>query len=907
MAQRPPDPDGVRRTGEARDRQTARPDAAARGSGNLRNGSTTSDPLYVHITGAERDYYDGFRSPGAAQRPGSDPGQVSGAGFEALLSQQSAIAEEAKRAASDMKLAADAARQFGVAQTANLAAQARAQREERSRIDEVLARIEQTFQQVAQNAQGGRQRPGTAPPREQRPAGPSDPIGGQQRPDDAQDLTDLNGGQGPLGPMHGPARPPNHPRNRPGGPAPDRELGPVHGPDPAPEAPPESRYDLHLGRGRQTAHRVSRGQVQRRMRSSVGRAMHENWGLGHSQSPTIHPVLDEQGNTTHYNRHHPDGTVEQIETSDPALPGMLRGRAVQGAVSDVAGTLGAEGVGAAARVGIDAIPYVGEVAMAAQVASGVADFVAEQRKSNAQYQSIYGGTNIEGMGQRIQAYGYGLGQTFSGGRTQGDASQMFQGVSQLGFSGEERSNMLDMDQALYKKIGISTSQSLQAITIAAQHSNSSLAGVAQALTSVTSSARATGQSADTLRQQFLNVFQTTSAAGLGPNAATAAAAYTNADVGANRSLGGVNYSGAMSDTYTRMAAAANNMTPGALQSSDAFKGTSLRNQFTDQGVARAGQNLASPEVVNAYNKAVAAKGGASKVAASQGAQLDVASQVLAAGFDSTMYQQQVLAQTGVDIGTDPLANAQYYVDHQSGNTYTGQQKKIDDTHKDKTLTDNDKASFWSGDTSTDEHNVPIPMIMRGNVSKFVAQNYGLNLFSGGVRAKNADLDSYDAWQQTSNQSNPVMESLINQYGHDSSTGVKIQTKDGDKVVPMSEAIKYAPDQLAKGTASLVGGSNDGQSVQTALGFSDSTYKGPDTTGQAGPADGVSTDQWKKDNPTDQSTAQAANGSTNVQITMSDDLKRWFGTNVNGTPTNPSTEAGAAAAVPPAQTTPGGGN
>ena len=196
------------------------------------------------------------------------------------------------------------------------------------------------------------------------------------------------------------------------------------------------------------------------------------------------------------------------------------------------GKIGA--IGEAGLAGTEALEAasgpVGWVALAGTVAYQGANFIAgkvtDQRAQNAAYQDIYGGTNMAGMGQRFLQAGYSMGQLFSGGMTPGMSAQAFKGVSAMGYQGTARQQRLDFVSSNYKSMGMSVDESMQLIQSASQNLTTSLGDLHKQLQQVTKTAQETGQSAQIMRQSFVQNFGVTSGAGAGLGAGALATGIT---------------------------------------------------------------------------------------------------------------------------------------------------------------------------------------------------------------------------------------------------------------------------------------------------------------------------------------------------------------------------------------------
>lgn len=872
------DPDRYRRIEEARTSNMHSsagrdPDGQEPGPGGPRQ-----PPMRVHIVGADHPYYEGFSSQ---------------------LSDQRAVVQAAKGITDELRTAATMAAQFRIASSEAQAKQLEAIREVTRVQQEHLTNL---MRQVRQGDTGsGRRRgKGGAAPREEepnRPAGPSTPIGGQYHPD-MLDLDDLAaGGTGrPTGRRRRPAgaRPPRGP----GGPPPSTPAAPTpDDQDPGPQAGDDDRTNFDRQRARwqkEHGHKLSMHGMRRHLRQRIGEGIHDYFGQGTKNDGTLHPRYDDNEELTHYDFQHPDGTWEKIAKDSRRVPGLTRAAASQRAISGVGAAISRGGAMAAVR----AVPFVGEAVMAAEALNTGAKFVTDQRAENAKYQSIYAGSNLQGMGQRLQEEGFVFGQRFTGGMTEEQSRQAFQGVSQMGFKGGERSNMLGFASDAYKQLGVDVSTSLQLIQTASSHANTNLIGLHTALQDVGKMARATGQNANVLYQSLAQNYELTAQAGFGVGAAPVAAGMTGIGIGSGRDFANVDASGITSNQMMRRAAAGTGRSATQL-GADVARGNT---QAYTEGIDKIGKStndsyLNSIGAGDSADKIIQQAGGADAVLNDPGKLRNAAYQFIDqnGSFDAASYKQMMSDTTGIKINniTDTEA-AEWALKMRTGKgslTEKTNEAKAKMNQRDLTGADN-----YQGDSVGKLTNrAMIGSLDRRDVpgSDFVRNMWSINPFSSEGQQKNTALKAYGALQGDTKKSDPVIESLINSVGNQSDVGIKVSTKDGDKVVPLDEAIKDYSDQLGKGTASVVGGSNDGQQISNFIGAESNIDPSKDSS-KSDNQGGVSEDDWKKAHPTDQTAATGETGK--VTISPSPELMRLFNFSPSG---NAKMEAGASSGVPPA--------
>ena len=193
-----------------------------------------------------------------------------------------------------------------------------------------------------------------------------------------------------------------------------------------------------------------------------------------------------------------------------------------------------------------------------------ANLVAGQRQQNAYYQSILGGSNYSGIEQRIQQAGFRISSL--GDLTGAQSNMAFQGVTEAGMTGGTRQNALEQTVQLYNQTGASIQSTLQDISIAAQTGNTNLTGLKQAIEGVSTAAANSGMNANVARQNFTNLYSSTSQTITGAAAATTAGGLAQAQANMGQLLQGANLSGFTSQQALYMYASQTGKTYGQIVS-----------------------------------------------------------------------------------------------------------------------------------------------------------------------------------------------------------------------------------------------------------------------------------------------------------------------------------------------------
>lgn len=212
----------------------------------------------------------------------------------------------------------------------------------------------------------------------------------------------------------------------------------------------------------------------------------------------------------------------------------------------------------------------------------IGDAIASQRQQGAYFQGILGGSNLAGQGQRLAQTGFRFSQL--GNLSPAQSSALFQGVTSLDMTGNERNNAMQTAIQLYDRLGVTIQSSLQNITIAATNGNKELVGLADAITSVSQAAVQGGVNANVARQNFTNVSAVAAQTFQGSAVQAIASGITTAQTGLGNVLSNADLSGLTGTASVQQQAVLMNMQPsqyiGAVESGDqGLFGTGLNRLF----------------------------------------------------------------------------------------------------------------------------------------------------------------------------------------------------------------------------------------------------------------------------------------------------------------------------------------
>jgi hypothetical protein len=475
-------------------------------------------------------------------------------------------------------------------------------------------------------------------------------------------------------------------------------------------------------------------------------------------------------------RQNPDQSVTEFKTNGTTVrhdPGVIDDAELAAGIgrARIGSMVGHLAEGDATGL-LKAVPYVAAPIMGAEAVWQGANWVANQRQQNSQYQAIYGGSNMgTGLSNRLDQYGFQLKSLFSGGMDWSDSSQAFHDVSSLGVSGNTRSNDLSTMQTLYTKLGVSVKDSFNMVQQATQNLNTSLTGLVANITTVSNAATSNGMSAQYGRQlNSSNYAQLSNAYGADPTGTLAgmSAILTKTELGMGRSLSAqANLAGMLSQKgQIALMAKSINVDP------TTFEG--LMSQGDPGGyVARAiDNNLATASMPTGMDAAVTAD--MRRIMRSKGY---TPGQPLPSGDLSEVASELMSDSKPVNGGKGNGLNASLVLNNYNnrGMGFTSDQSAMD---------------FWV-------------RMANGQVNVSATENQVKTTHANAKDAMGPQyrgrvlrpVRSQGNWQNKG--VNPTIDAALSAY-----KGKQVQvTINGQKrVMDIADAAKYAPDQIGKGTA-----------------------------------------------------------------------------------------------------------
>ncbi|MFD8648616.1 hypothetical protein ACFV1D_12025, partial [Streptomyces mirabilis] len=449
-------------------------------------------------------------------------------------------------------------------------------------------------------------------------------------------------------------------------------------------------------------------------------------------------------------------------------PGLYPGPLVAPQHSGVGGGNGgaSTGIGSWAR---QSAPMVGAriggpwgaVAGAAVAASTqIPAEVRSQRDKNAYYQSIEGGSNFDGFGERLHEEAYRW-STF-GVLSSDEARKAFKGVTKLGYNSKAEDGIGRQDALNFvyhgkTRRGASVDESLQTLQVNSKNALGSLNDLNDALNAVSDSAGKAGINSQMARAEFTQLMDQAIKQGYGSSSSGVAALEQNIKSSYGRSFQDVDASGRLGINRAYLAAS--------------MTGTSVSNYLTagptakgyadsvvDKNVAKLGLKPG----VEAWIKQQIAKSGGN---VSEGVEQQIAEEML-----QKFYPNDPMALAAVvgslsgypTLASDPVKAAAWIVKQYNGKGAAAEVKDLTnaDKAKLKATSQDNKVSTGVGElqrTSMDDRG---PNAGKSKLGDLDREHSGGFLGFGG---HNSDAyNAYQSWhKKNGGQEDPVVYALLN--------------------------------------------------------------------------------------------------------------------------------------------------
>lgn len=520
---------------------------------------------------------------------------------------------------------------------------------------------------------------------------------------------------------------------------------------------------------------------------------------------------------------------------------------------------------------------------------GAADEVKSQRNKNAYYQGIEGGSNLGGVSERAHEEAYVAStSSFGGAFSPAEAKEAFQGVTRIGYNGKEGSDFSTqggrqdaLNYAYHGKTsyGADVSESLRQLEVASKDATINLKSLSESMKTVSDTAGNAGVNAKMARQNLMDLMQTGMANGMNGSAAqNTASNIATGQAAMGKDFEDYSYAGQMSSQNQYIMAAQSGQSRGQL----------IQQQETNPvGYAKvaAGSKLEAAQslgnLVPAVQQAIQQQGGGKAIDEPTARQ--IAQSVLGQNPDwnNPDYWTGYIAMTGADPSGNPMLWLTDLVMTIAGQNTQLQAAKASNAGQPTTLPNSGSTGGAGGSSgggtsvpgsgSTGKPSATLPSGVsssaQGYMNSKTYKTWQSDAKSQGSGSAAGALQS----EETSNGRSRVIEGILQQDPHADHSNVEIETKTGQRVMSLADAIKDYPAELESGSAKFMSGPDQGKTVSDLLGQGNIDASGgtaskalSEEAGSTGSKSGQSLSAWQKKHPATNNT-QPGTGSNGTVI------------------------------------------
>jgi hypothetical protein len=494
-----------------------------------------------------------------------------------------------------------------------------------------------------------------------------------------------------------------------------------------------------------------------------------------------------------------------------------------------------------------------------------------QREKNRAFQEVEGGSNAAGFAERGHQLAYQL--SMLGGMSPQNSALAFQGVTDLGYNranvgaqgGQNRQSALNFVYHNYNNTGMDVEDSLKVLGEAGQNTSVQLGQLSSVLKNVSDTAGRAGVNAEQMRQSFESIFASTIQSGGGAGSANLAGGLATMQASYGRAFAGTDFSGETSQAQQYMLSGKYGITPGATQ-------YLMQTQPQTYAKMLAGNNnqiigsLLTPGMTGQISSLVKSYGGANALNPAKTQQ--IANQFFGQNYNSlnpAVMASVINQQTGLNLTANNVIP--WIVNQTAGQN---------------------EASA----TPRDASGRPVSASARNLPTSSTGLAAGTNATPASGRAGTLGVQTaFQSWQQVlqgdqggpgrdqaasvylnnekrSGQRNPVLEGLL--QNTKSSDMVTVNTRSGSRVMSLTDAMRYYPNELAQGSAVVRTGAEAGQSVsQVAGGLTDpSANAAGEMQQRAGSSLGQSLSAFNRAHP-----SQGSGSGRAVTVTLSTEARQ----------------------------------
>lgn len=521
------------------------------------------------------------------------------------------------------------------------------------------------------------------------------------------------------------------------------------------------------------------------------------------------------------------------------------------------------------------IPGVG---LLVDTANSISNAYLSQREAGRVYQNVEGGSNLDAQTERLHALAYEA--SMYGRMPAGAAAQAFGQVTAMGYTQQaanEGSQLQNRQSALnftyhnYTATGMDVNESVQFLQSASQNATVNLGQLSTALNTLSTDAGKAGVNAEQARASFNSYFNSALGQGAANGSTGVAQGLSSMQAMMGKQMAGVNFSGELSQSSQYLLSGMSGMTPAQiqyLQRNNPAGYNSLKASQNQQFLSEGG--MLTPQMQSSLQQMITQAGGTAALKSNPDLTQQIANQFLnqwqvKGNINENLWASEISSLTGVQMNANQALD---WIVSQSGgiNEASANSQLATNTSKGASVSAKSLGSAPTGKygLATGSQGNTLEQVLTFGLGGHAAS------WQQSLTASNSAAASpYLAAESKSGQRNPVLEALIQNTS--SGDQVAVQTANGTRVMSISDAMKYYPDELQSGNVQFY--SSSGQALGSTSNITQGlTNTGANTAGEqkqkAGSTLGQSLAAFQKAHP-----AATAASKTNVSIDLSAEAKQ----------------------------------
>jgi hypothetical protein len=573
---------------------------------------------------------------------------------------------------------------------------------------------------------------------------------------------------------------------------------------------------------------------------------------------------------------------------------MNRMGRISGALDAVGGGEGMSG--ALGALGGTAARFAGPIGMAVGATVYGLHQATNQRESNRFYQQISGGSNFSGFRERAREAGFSR-LRMAGTMDSGQASELFRGVSEMGVTGQNRTNALDFAVDNFRRYGTDVQTSMQLISDSIANGVKDFTTLRSSLDSVSETARQTGVNVSEAQRAFARTNQAVQqGVTAGPQSSAIAAAVQNRVTQLGHSaMAGVDFNGMLTQQGMLMQSGVLGQDYNQMMASIQGGDTGLLGQGMDAAIRQA--VVASGLDVNQVQQIKQQLVGDGPISA-QDAQ-NIATEMARQGHPVDINATIALAESVGVRGVTPANASQWLITAALGgfnmqerlsSAATGASGHTRSTGQIGT-TGGGRDLITEGEARTGDQRSALRHQREGifGALGYEGQPHS-DPMTGAITMGNAAeevpkaargaTEGYVNRVQESGQRDPVVESLLATKAHMADSSFRVKTAEGTRDVSLETAVRYYSDQLARGDVQIATGTGAGKTVA-------------DVTGVVDPNREVTSDKQSAQGTERERSGQTKNAHASIEVGLTPEARRLFQVST----TSPNADASRRSGVP----------